>query len=103
LVGAIAPVTSLPSRRASGLGIRLAPFSALTAQHNTYPGVSLPHFEGCTPQAKTPRRRIATLGTGDHRPPDQGHNCRQLSHTVPAPHRYAGAVPVAHRHRVFLI
>jgi hypothetical protein len=24
-----------------------------------------------------------------------------MSHTVPAPHRYAGAVPVAHRHRVY--
>src|SRR5207245_1530545 len=60
----------------------------LTAQHNTYPGVSVPHSEWCTPQAKTP-----TDGAWPY--------CRHVQ-TVPAPHRYSGVVPVAHRHRVSL-
>ena len=68
---------------------RLASASALTAQHNTYPGFSVPHSGWCTPRAKTTRRPSVTTTVASR-------------HTVPAPHRYAGAVPVAHRHRVSL-
>ena len=55
LVGASAPVNVafprvVPPASAS-VWLR---FSVLTAQHNTYPGVSVPRSEWCTPQAKPP-------------------------------------------------
>jgi len=55
LVGASAPVNVafprvVPPASAS-VWLR---FSVPTAQHNTYPGVSVPHSEWCTPQAKPP-------------------------------------------------
>jgi hypothetical protein len=57
-VGAIAPVNVAFLRVVppafSAFWLQL---SALTAQHNTYPGFSVPHSEWCTPQAKPPAGR----------------------------------------------
>src|SRR5438876_8691039 len=68
-VGAIAPVNVAflrvvpPAFQPSGFQL-----PALTAQHNTYPGFSVPHSEWCTPQAKTTRR------------PSVAPNCCHVTH-----------------------